>query len=63
MAVKVDDGSDYQEIAHTLDFTNGGGRLGAIRRGFRLDQPVTIPIPPEAARISRGVDSFSQGNA
>jgi len=36
------EGRAFEELAHTLDVTASGVRLGAIRRELKLDEEVTI---------------------
>jgi hypothetical protein len=36
------DGKTFEEIAHTLDVTASGARLGAVRRELKLDEELTI---------------------
>ena len=42
VTVKAENGAAKQEVAHTLDFTSGGVRLGSIHSPFRLQQIITV---------------------
>lgn len=42
VTVTAENGAAKQEVAHTLDFTSGGVRLGSIRSPFRLQEIITV---------------------
>lgn len=42
VTLRAEDGSTKHEIAHTLDFTGGGIRLGAVRHPIRLQELITV---------------------
>jgi hypothetical protein len=39
---RTSDGTVFEEIAHTLDITPTGARLGAIRRSLRVQDRLTL---------------------
>jgi hypothetical protein len=68
VTVREDDGSTCQQIAHTLDLTSSGVRLGAIRRAFRLEELVTvqyrqrrIPFRVVWSRLLTGTSEYQVG--